>query len=56
MTYDEFDELMFAAKELASGKHGSFAACIGDALLAADMTNADKLRKAFPELIELDID
>jgi len=53
MTHDEFDELMHAAKELASGKHGSFAACIGDALIHADMTNADRLRKAFPELINL---
>lgn len=53
MTHDDYDELMFAAKELASGIHGSFAAHIGDALMAADMTNADRLRKAFPELISL---
>ena len=53
MTHDEYDELMAAAQELASGKHGSFAAFIGDALMAADMKNADRLRRAFPELIDL---
>jgi hypothetical protein len=44
------DRLLAAARELATGQHGSFAAAIGDAATRADSLNLRKLAEAFPEL------
>lgn len=39
-----------AAKELITGRHGSFAAYIGEAYLVADPSNKDKLLQTFWEI------
>lgn len=48
---DQIEELRSAALFMSRGRMGSFAACIGDALLVADPSNLDRLSAAFPELI-----
>lgn len=49
---DERDDLREAAHYLSRGTMGGFAGCIGDAMLIADDANLDKLRKAFPNLVQ----
>lgn len=49
---DERDDLREAARYLSRGTLGGFAACIGDAMLCADDSNLDKLRQAFPHLVQ----
>jgi hypothetical protein len=48
---DELDELRFAAEYMARGTLGGFVAKLGDAMLAADPHNLDRLSCAFPELV-----
>ena len=52
LTDDQIDFLRDCARELSSGYHGGFAAAIGDAMLLADAHNIDRLRRAFPDLID----
>lgn len=49
---DEIEELRAAARYLSKGMLGGFAACIGDAMLVADPDNLDRLRRAFPDLVQ----
>ena len=49
---DEIDELRAAAKFMSKGYMGGFAAAIGDAMLIADPGNLDRLRRAFPGLVQ----
>lgn len=44
------DNYLVAAKELCSGRYGSFAAHIGEAYLAADLGNKNKLLETFWEV------
>jgi hypothetical protein len=48
------DRLLAAARSLATGQHGGFAAAIGDAATRADSTNLRRLAAAFPELFALE--
>jgi hypothetical protein len=48
------DRILAAARRLATGQHGSFAAAIGDAATRADSTNLRRLAAAFPELFALE--
>jgi hypothetical protein len=43
-------QLRRAAIAMKSGTHGHFAASIGDAYIAADPTNRERLAAAFPDL------
>ena len=52
LTDEQIDYLRDCARELSSGYFGGFAAAIGDAMLLADAYNIDRLRLAFPDLIE----
>ena len=53
LTPEQVDHLLQCAKVLSSGAHGSFAALIGDAMRYADEHNLNRLRLAFPDLINL---
>lgn len=44
------DVYIKAAEDLRTGKHGSFAAYIGEAYLVADPSNKDKLLQNFWEV------
>jgi hypothetical protein len=43
-------QLRRAAVAMQSGTHGHFAASIGDAYIAADPANRERLAAAFPDL------
>ena len=49
---DQIEELREAARFMSRGNLGGFAAYIGDAMLHADNVNLDRLRLAFPELVQ----
>jgi hypothetical protein len=49
---DQVDELRAAALFMSRGRMGSFAACIGNAMLVADPRNLDRLSSAFADLIQ----
>jgi hypothetical protein len=51
---NDSDRLLAAARSLTTGRHGSFAAAIGDAATRADSTNLRRLAAAFPELFALE--
>jgi len=48
------DRLLAAARSLTTGRHGGFAAAIGDAATRADSHNLRRLAAAFPELFALE--
>ena len=50
MQYDK-EQLQLIITALVSGRFGSFAAYIGDALCVADKANTERLVNAFPELV-----
>lgn len=52
MQYDK-EQLQLIITALVSGRFGSFAAYIGDALCVADKANTQRLVDAFPELMAL---
>jgi hypothetical protein len=49
---DDYSELHAAALYMARGNMGGFAGYIGDAMLVADPNNLERLRRAFPDLIQ----
>lgn len=53
MTDLSYERTIAAARELSTGKYGSFAAAIGDATTCADRNNVNRLAAAFPELFAL---
>jgi len=53
MTDLSYERTIAAARELSTGKYGSFAAAIGDAATRADRANLNRLSGAFPELFTL---
>ena len=44
---DTYAEIFKLSRALARGTHGSFMACLGEALAVADTTNAASLIEAF---------
>ena len=49
---DDYSELHAAALYMSRGSMGGFAGHIGDAMLVADPGNLERLRRAFPDLIQ----
>lgn len=52
LTPDEIDEVRAAALFMTKGHFGGFAAKLGDAMIAADPHSLNRLRLAFPELVQ----
>ena len=46
------DKFTYSGTYLAKGSFGSFASCLGDAMLRAGSVNALKLYEAFPDIFE----